>query len=51
MATAILILIAEHEIHYAEQINDFLFFGELGLDGEVKRVNGLLPSVISAMKQ
>lgn len=51
MATAILLLIAEHGIHYAERIDTFLFFGELGLDGEVKRVNGLLPSVISAMKQ
>ncbi|MBO4515992.1 hypothetical protein J5751_00735 [bacterium] len=29
----------------------FLFFGELGLDGTIKRVNGLLPSVISAIKQ
>lgn len=51
MAIAILFLLAEGKIHYADQIQDFLFFGELGLDGEIKRVNGLLPSVISAMKQ
>lgn len=50
MAIAILFLINEGETHYANQIDDFLFFWELGLDGEIKRVNGLLPSVINAMK-
>jgi len=51
MAIAMLFLLSEGKIHYAEQISDFLFFGELGLDGEIKRVNGLLPCVVSAMKQ
>ena len=51
MALAMLFLLSEGKIHYAEQIADFLFFGELGLDGEIKRVNGLLPCVVSAMKQ
>ena len=51
MALGILLLIVEGKFHHAEQLDQFLFFGELGLDGEIKRVNGLLPSVISAMKQ
>lgn len=29
-------------------INDFCFFGELALDGEVRKVNGVLPMLISA---
>ncbi|MCX6823526.1 MAG: YifB family Mg chelatase-like AAA ATPase [candidate division SR1 bacterium] len=47
MAVAILFLIFEDKIKLPQQ--EFLYFGELGLDGNVKRVNGLLPSVISAM--
>ncbi len=47
MAVAILFLIYEDEIIPPKE--DFLFFWELGLDGSIKRVNGLLPSVISAM--
>lgn len=49
MAVAILLLIYENNV--TTNIDDFLFFGELGLDGSIKRVNGLLPSVISAMQQ
>ncbi len=48
MAVAILLLIYEHNV--TTNIDEFLFFGELGLDGSVKRVNGLLPSVIAAMQ-
>ena len=51
MAIAILFLVVEGQIHYADRVSDFLFFWELGLDGEVKRVNGLLPAVVSAMRQ
>lgn len=47
MAVAILFLIFEDKIKLPQQ--EFLYFGELWLDGNVKRVNGLLPSVISAM--
>ncbi|MFA6255861.1 MAG: YifB family Mg chelatase-like AAA ATPase [Candidatus Absconditabacterales bacterium] len=47
MAVAILFLIFEDKITPPQ--TEYLFFGELGLDGSVKRVNGLLPSVISAM--
>lgn len=50
MAMAILSLIYEENIYHKDQIQDFLFFWELGLDGEIKRVNGLLPSVINALK-
>ena len=47
MAVAILFLIFEDKIPLIPQ--EYLFFGELGLDWQIKRVNGLLPSVISAM--
>jgi len=49
MAVAILLLIYERNISLS--VDDFLFFGELGLDGSIKRVNGLLPCVISAMQR
>lgn len=51
MAVALLCLIMEGKVAHYERIQEFLFFWELGLDGSVKRVNGLLPSVISAKKQ
>lgn len=51
MAAAIFLLLMWDEIEDTDLFDDSLFFGELGLDGSVKRVNGLLPSVISAMKQ
>lgn len=47
MAVAILFLIFEDKISFPQ--TEYLFFGELWLDGSVKRVNWLLPSVISAM--
>jgi len=50
MAIAILILINEGKVHHQDQIENFIFFWELGLDGNIKRVNGLLPSVINAIK-
>lgn len=48
MAVAILSLIYEDDITPPEE--ELLYFGELGLDGGIKRVNGLLPSVISAIE-
>jgi len=50
MAIAILLLIHEWNVFHQDQIPDFLFFWELGLDWEIKRVNWLLPCVINAMK-
>ncbi|NOZ44978.1 MAG: hypothetical protein GXP45_07730 [bacterium] len=50
MAVAIFLLLMESEINNQNLFEEALFFGELGLDGSVKRVNGLLPSVISAIK-
>ena len=47
MAVAILFLLFEDKIAMPQ--TEYLFFWELWLDGNVKRVNGLLPSVISAM--
>ena len=51
MAVAVFILINEWRLAHISDISKFLFFGELGLDGTIKRVNGLLPSVISAIKK
>lgn len=51
MALAILLLIQEGTFVHGEQLDQFLFFGEIGLDGSIKRVNGLLPSVISATRK
>lgn len=50
MAVWLLFLI-HRDLSHTDQIDKTLFFGELWLDGQVKRVNGLLPSVVSAMKQ
>lgn len=51
MAMAILAMIYDGKLKNMDHIEDYLFFGELWLDGSVKRVNWLLPSVISAIKQ
>lgn len=51
MAIAIYILIQEWNIAQIKDIDKFLFFWELGLDWTIKRVNWLLPSVISAIKK
>lgn len=51
MAVALLCLIMEGKVAHYDRIQEFLFFWELGLDGSVKRVNWLLPSVISAKKK
>lgn len=51
MAVAVFILINEWRLAHIADISKFLFFGELGLDGTIKRVNWLLPSVISAIKK
>ncbi len=51
MALGILMLVGGAALHNIQDLETSLFFWELGLDWEVKRVNGLLPSVLSAMKQ
>ncbi len=50
MAAAILLMIYEWNLFNYEYIHDSIFLGELGLDGNLKKVNGILPSVISALK-
>lgn len=50
MATAILLMIYEWNLFNYEYIQDSIFLWELGLDGNLKKVNGILPSVISALK-
>lgn len=50
MAVSILLLVYEGNINNREIIDKALFFWELWLDWDIKRVNWLLPSVISAIK-
>ncbi len=51
MAVALLLLCHEGDIRITDEISNGLFFGELGLDGMVKRIDGLLPSVLDAVRQ
>lgn len=51
MAVALFILINDGKIARISDVSDSLFFWELWLDGKIKRVNWLLPSVISAIKK
>jgi len=51
MAIAILLIIKWEYIQDKKWISNSLFFWELGLDGEIKRVNWLLPSIISAINK
>lgn len=51
MAVAILRLIKNPTWDISTLLDTSLFFGELWLDGSIKKVTGILPSVISAYKQ
>jgi len=51
MALSLLILTLETKLYHEESLKSGLFFWELGLDGSVRRINGLLPSVLSAKRQ
>ena len=51
MAVWVLFLLHEPSLQVKEIVQRSLFFGELWLDGWVKKVTGLLPSIISAYKQ
>lgn len=50
MAVALLFLIFEDHVFVPRFFGESLFFGELGLDGCLKPVTGLLPCVIDAVK-
>lgn len=50
VAIAIGILAASDQIP-AKSVKDMIFLGELSLDGQVKRINGILPILISARQQ
>lgn len=50
LAIAVSILTATSQIENS-RVKDFIFIGELGLDGSLKPVNGLLPMLISAREQ
>src|SRR5918912_4150693 len=48
---AIGILLASGQINPDEQIADYLFLGELSLDGSVRHTNGILPMVALAREK
>ncbi|MCL2850949.1 MAG: YifB family Mg chelatase-like AAA ATPase [Firmicutes bacterium] len=48
---AIGLLLCTNELIYDEKVSEFAFIGELGLDGEIRSVKGILPILISAQKQ
>ena len=50
LAIAVSILTATSQIENP-RVKDFIFIGELGLDGSLKAVNGLLPMLIAAREQ
>ena len=50
LAIAVSILTATAQIENP-RVKDFIFVGELGLDGSLKAVNGLLPMLIAAREQ
>ena len=47
LALAVGILVASGQLNQPEQ--DLVFIGELSLDGSIRRVNGILPTLISAL--
>lgn len=49
LSIAIGILSASNQLHFSK-IEEFIFIGELSLDGGIRRVNGVLPILISARK-
>ena len=50
MAFALLLHVWSEGLYHQEKVQNSLFFWELWLDGSIKRINGLLPSVLSAKK-
>src|SRR2546428_833317 len=51
LPTAIGILLASEQINPDEQIEEYLFLGELSLDGSVRHTNGILPMVALAREK
>lgn len=51
MALSLLLLVYEDKYNKSLNLDKTLFFWELWLDGQVKRVNWLLPCVLSAIKK
>ncbi len=50
LGIAMAILFATNQVDY-KKIDDTIFLGELSLNGDVKKVNGVLPILISAKEQ
>jgi magnesium chelatase family protein len=49
LAVAVAVLAAQNELNRAE-VRDLVVLGELGLDGRVHAINGVLPAVIGAVR-
>ncbi|MCL2569912.1 MAG: YifB family Mg chelatase-like AAA ATPase [Firmicutes bacterium] len=47
---AVGILATQGDIHSMEKVDEFAFVGELSLDGKIRRVNGVLPILLTASK-
>jgi len=45
---AVGVLMSLGELKNPEKVDEFAFVGELGLDGEIRRVNGILPILMAA---
>ena len=50
LALALGVLVSTAQLHLKVDLAQFEFYGELGLNGEIRPVSGLLPSVIQASK-
>ena len=50
LAIAVGILAATEQVKL-DHVRDYIILGELGLNGEVRRINGVLPILISALKE
>lgn len=51
IATALLSCIYDEKRHHKDDVQQMLFFGELGLDGSVRGVQWLLPAVLAGIKR
>lgn len=51
IATALLCCIYNEKRHHIQECQETLWFGELGLDGSVRKVQGLLPAVLAGIKR
>jgi magnesium chelatase family protein len=51
LAIALGILAASNQLHYPEQLKDFVIMGELNLDGSIQPIKGALPIAITTRRE